>query len=189
MGCNHAMAPVRVPSCSVMSDCSWPHGLEPARLHCPWNSPGKNTGVGCHFLLQGIFPSQGSNLCLLHWQEDSLLPSHLRTLRPILIIKIITRACQEEVSVCLWKPIIDIDLCPTSFHNSLYFSMLYSQPMESEFKNRPVCYRKHLDHRKKKRERDTSKEVDSVVVPPAWGWTGSLCRMCCTWLPPCWRAL
>ena len=38
-------------------------------------SPGKNTGVGCHALLQGIFPTQGSNpprLCLLHWQADSL---------------------------------------------------------------------------------------------------------------------
>ena len=37
----------------------------------PWDSPGKNTGVGCHFLLQGIFPIQGPNLrllCLLHWQ-------------------------------------------------------------------------------------------------------------------------
>ena len=33
---------------------------------------GKNTVVGCHFLLQGIFPTQGSNLCLLHWQADSL---------------------------------------------------------------------------------------------------------------------
>ena len=32
-----------------------PHGLWPARLLCPWNSPGKNTGMGCHFLLQGIF--------------------------------------------------------------------------------------------------------------------------------------
>ena len=32
---------------------------------CPWDSPGKNTGVGCHFLLQGIFLTQGSNLCLL----------------------------------------------------------------------------------------------------------------------------
>ena len=39
------------------------------------DSPGRNTGVGCHFLLQGIFPTQGSNLCLLcllHWQADSL---------------------------------------------------------------------------------------------------------------------
>ena len=33
---------------------------------CPWSFPGKNTGVGCHFLLQGIFPTQGSNSCLLH---------------------------------------------------------------------------------------------------------------------------
>ena len=40
-------------------------------LLCPWDSPGKNTGVGCHFLLQGIFPIQGSNPSLLHWQEDS----------------------------------------------------------------------------------------------------------------------
>ena len=35
----------------------WPHGLSPVRLLWPWNSPGKNTGVGCHFLLPGIFPT------------------------------------------------------------------------------------------------------------------------------------
>ena len=40
-------------SCSVMSDSSQPHGLQPTRLFCPQNSPVKNTGVGCHFLLQG----------------------------------------------------------------------------------------------------------------------------------------
>ena len=37
-----------------------------------WDSPGKNTGMGCHSLLQGILPIQGSNLCLLHWQAGSL---------------------------------------------------------------------------------------------------------------------
>ena len=42
-----------------------PHGLQPARLLCPWDFPGKNTGAGCHFLLQGILPTQGSNLGLL----------------------------------------------------------------------------------------------------------------------------
>ena len=45
-------------------------------LFHPWDSPGQNTGVGCHALLQGIFPTQGSNsclLCVLHWQEGSLL--------------------------------------------------------------------------------------------------------------------
>ena len=49
--------------------------MEPARLLCPWDSLGKNTGVGCHALLQGFFPTQGSHphlLHLLHWQGDSL---------------------------------------------------------------------------------------------------------------------
>ena len=41
-------------SCSVMSDSLRPHGLEPTKLFCPWNSPGKNTEVGSHSLLQGI---------------------------------------------------------------------------------------------------------------------------------------
>ena len=40
---------------SAASDSLRPYGLQPARLLCPWDSPGKNTGVGCHFLLQGIF--------------------------------------------------------------------------------------------------------------------------------------
>ena len=59
--------PVR--ACSVasgVSDSLWPHGLQPTRLLCPWDSLGKNTGVGSHSLLQGIFPTQGSSLRLLH---------------------------------------------------------------------------------------------------------------------------
>ena len=51
-----------------------PCGLYPSRLLCPWNFPDKCTGVGCYFLLQGIFLTQGLNLCLLlllHWQENS----------------------------------------------------------------------------------------------------------------------
>ena len=59
-----------------MSDSSQPHGLEPTSLLCPCDSPGKNTGVGCHVLLQGIFPPEGLNLCLLHWQAGSLPLSH-----------------------------------------------------------------------------------------------------------------
>ena len=46
---------------SVVSNSLKPHGLLPTRLLCPWDFPGKNTEVGCHFLLQGIFPTQGSN--------------------------------------------------------------------------------------------------------------------------------
>ena len=48
-----------------MSNSLRPYGLWPTRLLCPWDSLGKNTGEGCHALLQGIFPTQGSNLCLM----------------------------------------------------------------------------------------------------------------------------
>ena len=54
---------------SVMSDSLQPHGLPPARLLCPWNSPGKNTEVGSLSLLQGIFPTQGWNSGLLNYRR------------------------------------------------------------------------------------------------------------------------
>ena len=63
----------------VVSSSLRPHGLQPERLLCPWDFPGKNTGAGCHSLRQGIFPTQGSNqhlLRLLRWQADSLPLSH-----------------------------------------------------------------------------------------------------------------
>ena len=63
---------VCMPSCSVMSNSLQPHGMQLTRLLCPWHFPGKNTRVDCHFLLQGIFLIQGSNLHLLHWQAGSL---------------------------------------------------------------------------------------------------------------------
>ena len=69
---------MRVCTCCVplFSD---PQGLELAGLLCPRDVPGKNTGVGCHFLLHGMFPTQGSNLrllWLLHWQAGYLSLSH-----------------------------------------------------------------------------------------------------------------
>ena len=48
---------------------SWLTLCEPARLLCPWHSPGKNTGVGGHSLLQGILPTQGANPGLLHCRQ------------------------------------------------------------------------------------------------------------------------
>ena len=53
-----------------------PHGLQPTRLLYPWNSPGRNIGVVYHFLLQGIFPTQGSNLGLLHCRQILYRLSH-----------------------------------------------------------------------------------------------------------------
>ena len=59
----------------VVSDSLQPHGLQPTGLLCPRNFAGKNTGVGCHSLLQRIFLTQGLNpslSCPLHGQVDSL---------------------------------------------------------------------------------------------------------------------
>ena len=52
-----------------MSDSLWPHGLEPIRLLCPWDFPGKNTRLGSHSLLQGIFVAQGFNPGVLHYRH------------------------------------------------------------------------------------------------------------------------
>ena len=78
--------------CQVFSVCSvaqlcptlQPHSLKPARLFCPWDFPGKNIRVGCCFLLQGIFPTQGSNLhllCLLHCRQILYSLSHHGSLK------------------------------------------------------------------------------------------------------------
>ena len=72
-------------SCPTLCD-----PLQPTRLLCLWDFSGKNTGVGCHFLLQGIFPTQGSNSCLL-----CLL--HCRwILYPLSIFSYITRIFYSE---------------------------------------------------------------------------------------------
>ena len=58
-----------------MSDSLRPYRLKPSRLLCSWDSPGKNTGMSCHALLQGIILTQGWNLpvlCFLYWQAGSL---------------------------------------------------------------------------------------------------------------------
>ena len=54
---------------SIVPDSLRPHGLQPTRFLCPWDFPGKDIGVGCHFLLQGIFPTQGWSPGLLHCRQ------------------------------------------------------------------------------------------------------------------------
>ena len=93
----HHKLKVKVLRHSVMSDSLFTplskrvSHFEPARLLCPWNSPGKNTGVGSHSLLQGIFLTQGLNLGLpLHRQilcQGS--PIHYKTYPQIKLLKMI----------------------------------------------------------------------------------------------------
>ena len=79
-------------SFSVMSDSLRPNGLKPARLFSPWDSPGKNTGVGCHFLLQGISPTQGLNLGLPQCRQFLYHLSHQGSLVHFLPVKVQLRS-------------------------------------------------------------------------------------------------
>ena len=74
-----AFFPLYLCCCLVTKSCPTflrPHELQLTKLLCPWDFPVNNTGVGCHFLLHGIFPTQGSNIYLLHSQAGSLPLSH-----------------------------------------------------------------------------------------------------------------
>ena len=62
--------------CSIMSNSLQPRGLKLARLLWPWDFPGNSTGVGCLFLLQGIFPTQGLNPGLPHCRQMLYHLSH-----------------------------------------------------------------------------------------------------------------
>ena len=77
----------------VVSDSLWPRGLQPARLLCPWDSPGKNTGVGGHALLQGIFPTQRSNPGLLHCRQTLYRLSHREVPWWVIVVVLVTQLC------------------------------------------------------------------------------------------------
>ena len=69
-------------SCPTLYDCK---DCSPPGSSVYGDSPGNNTGVGSHALFQGIFLTQESNPCLLHWQADALLMRHLGSTRGLLI--------------------------------------------------------------------------------------------------------
>ena len=69
---------------SVVSNSFWSHGLQPARLLRPWNSPGQNIGVGSRSHLQGVVPTQGSNPGFLHCSGFFTGPNHQGSPPPIL---------------------------------------------------------------------------------------------------------
>ena len=85
-------------SCLTLCD---PMDCRFTRLLCPWDIPGKNTEMGCHFLLQGIFPIHASNshllhpLYLLHWQADPLPLSHLRS-PSVYVYIVMTDSCDPH---------------------------------------------------------------------------------------------
>ena len=93
----------------VVCDPRWPHGLQPIRVLCPCDFPGKSTGMSCHARLQGIFPTQGLNPCLLHCRWILYLLSHPGSLR-------IHRSPSFSISSLFWLIFI---------FTLFYFTILY----------------------------------------------------------------
>ena len=132
------ISPLFAVLCLVVSNSLWPHGLESSRLHCPWDFSGKNTGVGCHFLLQGIFTIQGLKLHLLHllqWASgffyhcsvqfscsavsDSLQPHEPQHIRPP-GQSTTPRVHQDPCPLCWWchpaiSSVVPFSSCPQFF--------------------------------------------------------------------------
>ena len=129
---------MHVLSCSVMSDSSWPHGLWPARLLCPWNFSCKNTRLGCHSLLQGIFLTQGSNQCLLNWQTDSLTDWATREALNCywnLVSALVPRFLRSTLFVMF------VGICDTCSFNRTFFNAVLSSIVQigpKEFIRSPV---------------------------------------------------
>ena len=107
--------------------------------------PSKNMGVGCHFLLQGIFPAQRSNPCLLHWQADSLPLSRLGS--PLWIIQQYSpwAVCSHYVPStylsCHWKlmpPLVSLLSSQRTMHVCSW-TALSSCPLESKKSTASLC--------------------------------------------------
>ena len=105
---------------------------KPTRFLCPWNFPGKNTGVGYHSPLQGIFATQGSNLNLLHFRQILYSLSHQGS--PQLQVNKLKRKILSLV-----KNDEDTDSCITCFYLQILTQYISVQLSHSELNVSQSC--------------------------------------------------
>ena len=111
------------PKLLVLSDSLHPYGLQPARLLCPWDPPGKNTGVGCHALFQGILPTQGSNPHLQHFLHCRRILYHWATREVLIIIFVNVNVLVTQSCLTLCDP-MDCSPPASSVHGILQARIL-----------------------------------------------------------------
>ena len=107
----------------------------PSRLLCPWNSPGKNTGMGSQSLLQGIFPTQGSNPGLLHCRH--IFFYHLESPRK-------PRCIFIEVSVQFSRSVVSNSVTPWTIASQASLSITSSQSLLKLMSIKAVMPSNHL---------------------------------------------
>ena len=102
-----------------------------SRLLCRWDFPGKNIGVGCDFLLQGVFPMQGSNLCLLHCRQILYTLNHRRHHQVTSVMSYSVRLHRQQPTrlLCPWDlqaRILGWDAISFSTREWFFKSLLFS---------------------------------------------------------------
>ena len=119
---------------SVVSDSLQPHGHQPTRLLCPWDFPGKNTGVGTHSFLQRIFLTQKSNPHLLHCRQIlSCLSLQGACLFLVVWIKVYVFATFNSIWLRKWKFLLFSESGSrgtTSKHHLLSVCLMIKCPVE-----------------------------------------------------------
>ena len=125
----------------------WSHGLYPAKLLCPWNSPGQETGVGSRSLLQGIFPTQGLNPGLLHCRRTFHHPEPPEKPRGHLWEIIILPALRSLYEICsVWGWVYKIhDISRVWSLACTFWSFLTSKTLKKIFLG--SCYKAVVNHK------------------------------------------
>ena len=133
-GCAGSVSEAKVTvtqSCTTL--CDPMDGRQPTRILCPLDFRGKNTGVGCHFLLQGLFLTRGLNSSLLNWQADSLPLSHQERIVDL----------QYEVSFKVYNRVIQLHInIYTHMYVYIYvlFQILLHYRLSQDIEYSSMCY-------------------------------------------------
>ena len=117
--------------CLVVFDSLQPHGLlQPAKLLCPWDFLGKNTGVGCYFLPQGIFLTQGLNPCLLLDKQILTAEPSGKPLDNLLFLKYFQKTLPRSCMCCFLSSYCIIPEMPSLHTPSIAGGSLLKQRIQ-----------------------------------------------------------
>ena len=108
-----------------MCDSLWTHDCSPPGSYVHGNSPGKNTGMGCHVLLQGIFPTQRSNPGFLHCRQILYQQCHQGSSRILEWVAYSFSSGSSDPGIKPGSPALQADSLPANYHG-VYWNLIYN---------------------------------------------------------------